>query len=77
MIDNRVIEDQTSKRVRNLTTHYLTKIVTDERGWDTLYQDPIDKRYWEKVYLQSELHGGGPPSLLNINEEKARKKYEF
>ncbi|EMO88916.1 Imm27 family immunity protein [Leptospira noguchii] len=65
------------ERIRYLTENYLIKIKTDPSGWDILYQDPLDKRYWEKVYLKSELHGGGPPSLIFLTFEQANKKYKL
>jgi len=73
--ENEVIEDETAKRVHNLKENYLIKIATDISGWEVLYQDPNDKRYWELTYLHSEYHGGGAPSLININVQLAKKKY--
>jgi Immunity protein 27 len=42
---------------------------------DVLYVDPSDSRYWELIYPDSQLHGGGPPTLRNLSEAAARKKY--
>jgi hypothetical protein len=72
-----LVTDDVFRRINHLTSNYLNKITTDESGWDTLYQDPEDKRYWEKVYLDSGAHGGGLPSLINISLEKAKAKYNF
>jgi len=33
---------------------------TDYNGWDVLYLDPADGRYWERILPSSEMHGGGP-----------------
>lgn len=32
-------------------------------GWDSLYVDPADGRYWLLTYPHGEMHGGGPPQL--------------
>jgi len=54
-------EDAVALRIRGLTDHYLTRIAADWSGWDVLYRDPSDGRYWERLYLESGLQGGGPP----------------
>lgn len=54
-----VEKDPTNERIRTLTGEFLIKIGTDESGWDTLFQDPQDKRYWELTYPHSGYHGGG------------------
>ncbi len=71
----KVIADEVAKRVEHLVTYVLKKIEHSQDGWDTLYQDPADGRYWEHFYLQSEMHGGGPPSLKVISSDAAKKKY--
>lgn len=70
----RVVADTAAQRVDYLVKNYLTRISTHV-DWETLYKDPRDGRYWECIYLQSEFHGGGPPSLLNISAKKAKEKY--
>lgn len=77
MVNEQAINDDIAQKVNYLTKNYLVKIKTNESGWDTLYQDVNDSRFWEKLFLQSELNGGGPPSLINISEEEARLKYKF
>ncbi len=67
--------DPVSERIDWLTVHALRKVATDSTGWDTLFVDPQDGRYWEKLYLHSEMHGGGPPSLICIPQQKAKRKY--
>jgi hypothetical protein len=63
------------ERIEKLTSDYLQEVATDESGWETLYRDPQDGRYWERTYPQGEYHGGGPPRLTYISEEQARAKY--
>lgn len=71
----RVVADDVSKRIIALTQSHLQKIGADDSGWNTLYRDPNDGRYWEHSYPQSELHGGGPPELRWLTAEEARQKY--
>jgi immunity protein 27 of polymorphic toxin system len=75
MIDGQMMADDTSARIDWLVKHALTEIATDFSGWDVLYRDPKDGRYWELTYPQSEMHGGGPPRLRYMPDEEAKKKY--
>jgi hypothetical protein len=68
-------EDDVCHRIKELVGSCLKKVATDTSGWDALYQDPADGRYWERIFPKSEMQGGGPPSLRNISVEEARKKY--
>jgi Immunity protein 27 len=47
----------------------------DATGWDILYCNSLDGTLWEVQYLQSELQGGGPPSLFAISIDQAKQKY--
>lgn len=74
--DNGVMrKDEITQQIEWLINNHLKKIATDETGWDVLYADPDDSRLWELTYPQSEMHGGGPPSLTYISNEEAKKKY--
>jgi hypothetical protein len=53
------------------------KISISSSGWESFYQDPNDSRYWELIYEQGELQGGGPPTLKNISLEEAHLRYNF
>jgi len=46
-------------------------------GWEKLYKDPADGRYWLLTYPFSEMQGGGPPTLrhLPLTEEEARARF--
>jgi len=70
-------EDDTTKRIYELVSNYLIKIKTDESGWDTLFKDPSDNRYWELLYPDSEMLGGGPPLLQFISISDAKIKYNM
>ena len=69
--------DLTSQRIQWLTSHHLRKVAFSKQwgAWETLFQDPDDGRYWEQTYPQSEMHGGGPPTLKCLSEEQAKAKY--
>ncbi len=68
--------DETCDRITFLTCNVLKKIASGKSGWETLYQDPGDGRYWEHTYPQGEMHAGGPPALTVISEKNARAKYD-
>ena len=60
------VADDSAKRVEALIDGPLVKIAESEDGWATLFLDPIDGRYWELTYPESNLHGGGAPCLKSI-----------
>lgn len=65
------------ERIEWLIKHVLQKVADspDGGGWETLYRDPVDGRFWERVYLQSEMHGGGPPLLHVLTKDAVKEKY--
>jgi len=67
--------DASFERIQRLTESYLKRIGATPDGWDVLYKDPSDGRFWELIYPQSELHGGGPPLLRWLSDQQARDKY--
>ena len=77
VLDGRAVADEAARRIEELVHSYLRFIGTDESGWDRLYQDPADKRYWELSYPEGHLHGGGPPQLRVIVASEARQKYGY
>lgn len=68
-------EDDACRLINQLIRNHLSKIATSIDGWTTLYQDPGDGRYWELSYPQSELAGGGPPMLSEIDSDKVGIRY--
>ena len=74
-INKKVEEDDVCRRIEWLIQHELKYISSDQSGWERLFIDPNDNRLWELTYLTSEIHGGGPPSLIHISYEKAKEKY--
>lgn len=69
--------DDVSRRIEYLTQNTLKKITMSDDGWDILYLDPMDGRYWELVYTESSSHGGGAPTLTHLSNSEASKKYVF
>jgi hypothetical protein len=67
--------DDNCRRIETLIATELQELAKDKSGWDTLYQDPQDGRLWELLYPESELHGGGPPTLQVIELSQAKAKY--
>jgi hypothetical protein len=75
MVDEKVVGDTTCERIKILTSHYLEQIAGG--GWETLYKDPQDNRYWELTYPQGEMHGGGPPRLTCLSAAEVKEKYKM
>lgn len=72
-----VSTDETSNRIEYLTENHLEKLAVNESGWEILYRDPNDGRFWVKWFPQSEMHGGGPPELKVIEAKEAKKKFSY
>ena len=64
---------EVQKRIYWLKTNYLKKLV--DKGWEVLYIDTDDNRFWELTYPNGEIHGGGAPLLKNINKDIVLSKY--
>jgi Immunity protein 27 len=77
MIDGRMVEDETSRRIRALVNNDLTQVAASRDGWERLYKDPRDQRFWELTYPTSEMQGGGPPILRVVGNEIIRNKYQL
>lgn len=75
ILEGGVVADEMCRRIEWLKSNWLQRVSTDSSGWEALYKDPYDGRYWELTYPQSELHGGGPPTLRFISDESAKSKY--
>jgi Immunity protein 27 len=64
--DQGLIEDENCKRISKLINGHLIEVGRDASGWNTLYRDPFDDRFWELTYPCSDRHGGGPPVLQHV-----------
>ena len=59
---NSMVGDTICGRIETLLANVLVHIADDPKsgGWESLFRDPSDGRFWERFYPQSEMHGGGP-----------------
>ncbi|MBI2285190.1 MAG: hypothetical protein HYU71_15875 [Bacteroidetes bacterium] len=73
--DGKMLKDEVAKRIEFLIDKDLKKIKSDTSGWDILYLDENDGRYWELTYPESEMQGGGPQILTVMSENEAKAKY--
>jgi len=75
--DGRMTADATCERLQWLIDRVLKKVADSPcaGAWEALYQDPSDGRYWERVFPQSEMHGGGPPRMNALAVDEAQRKY--
>jgi hypothetical protein len=73
--DGKIIKDKICERIEWLVSRHLKRIKAHSSGWDILFEDPTDQRFWELSYPFSHLHGGGPPTLINLEDNDARNKY--
>lgn len=66
-------------RIQWLVSGVLQYVGVDEKsgGWDKLYRDPGDGRYWLLTYPKSHMHGGGPPNLICLRLTEAEVKEKF
>jgi hypothetical protein len=72
-----ITANEQGKRIDWLINNYLTRIASDSSGWIVLYQDPEDKRYWEKDNPQGHLQSGGPRTLKTLSDNEAKIKYNL
>jgi hypothetical protein len=67
--------DDVDRRIFWLVTRRLVQRGMAHGGWEQLYQDPRDGRYWELTFPEGSLHGGGPRRLECVAALVARDKY--
>lgn len=75
VVGGKLEADENCNRIEDLTQGYLHEIARHESGWDVLYVDPGDGRFWELTHPDSESHGGGPPRLACVSRDEATEKY--
>jgi hypothetical protein len=75
VVDDQILSNDACKRIEWLISDILKLVRVDKSRWEKLYQDPKDKRYWLLFYPQSEMHGGGPPSLMEITYKEAELRF--
>jgi Immunity protein 27 len=75
--NSRMEADDVCRRIDKLIAECLIEIAVDESGWNKLFLDPVDKRYWELSFPNSEMPSGGPPCLKSVTLTDAKSKYKF
>jgi Immunity protein 27 len=75
LVDGSMVGDASLTRIDSLVKGYLQRVAVSPDGWEILYRDPADGRYWEKTYPHSQMHGGGPASLRVLDVAEAQEKY--
>ena len=79
LVDGKVRGNEPCERIHWLVSEVLQHIGVDAAsgGWDKLYRDPADGRYWLLTYPRSEMQGGGPPALKHvaITDQEAKEKF--
>lgn len=79
IVQDQLLPDTTCERIERLISNCMIELSSSEEAgdWEILYRDKNDGRLWEKFFPESELHGGGPPTLRFISETDAHRKYKF
>jgi hypothetical protein len=72
-----VVADDIARRIEELISSHLTKVAASVDGWEVLYLDEHDGRFWELSYPHKDWHGGGPPSLANLSKDQAERKFRL
>lgn len=72
-----IVPDSVTDGIHFLTKHVLKQVGSFDYGWDVLYVDQNDGRFWELSYPESGSHGGGAPRLTTISPQQARVKYKI
>jgi hypothetical protein len=70
-----VLGDDVDRRIFWLVRHSLRPRASANGGWDQLFQDPRDGRYWQLTFPQGSLFGGGPRQLTLLSPSEASAKY--
>lgn len=73
--DGKIVEDAVCQRIRDLVNSHLTLLGRSEDGWNKLYLDDADLRFWELTLPWGEMHGGGPPKLEVVDLDSVIKRY--
>ena len=69
------VHDEVDRRIFWLVARRLIACGHAAGGWEQLYRDPRDGRFWELTFPHGSLHGGGPRRLEHVDASVARAKY--
>ena len=73
--ETRTTHDQVDGRILWLVTRRLVACGHAGDGWDQLYRDPRDGRFWELTFPHGSVLSGGPRRLEWVDARVARDKY--
>ena len=68
------VPDEIQQRIRWLVGTQLTIVSPKSGGWEVLYRDERDGRYWELTFADI-AQGGGPWKLTAVSNEYVTKHY--
>jgi hypothetical protein len=68
--------DEVDRRIFWLVRHRLRPRASANGGWDQLFVDPRDGRYWELTFPHGTLFGGGPRRLRHLSAEEAAERFQ-
>lgn len=72
-LGSKVVKDSGWVRIEWLIENRLEQIVAKDGSSDTLYRNPIDGHLWHYHLVVPDIHEGGPPALLRIEEAEAQE----
>ena len=73
--DGKIEVDQTCRIIESRISEKLQRVTARDGGWTVLYHDPIEGSYWELTYQDSEMQGGGPPTLTYLEPGELQALY--
>ena len=74
-IDGKIMGDSNCEIIDNMIENDLEKVGDREEGWITLFKEKLTNKFWERIYPDSHMHGGGPPQLELLSKNEVMDKY--
>lgn len=67
--DGKMVAEGDASRINELLAGHLVKVAIHPiyGGWRELYRHKETGKFWELDYPQSEMHGGGPRRLSELD----------
>jgi hypothetical protein len=73
--NGKVVSDPACSRIQDLLRAELELVAVANNGWERLFRDPADGRYWELFFPHGELQAGGPQALRVMSLTSVQEKY--
>lgn len=61
--------------INRLTTFVFVHVADSDDGWQSLYRDPFSGVYWRRAFVDSDYHGGGYPTLDEVNPDEIQRVF--